>query len=215
GARRGAGGAGGGRFRALGDGRRARAAEPVDRLFALLLERSGYRDELETSGEPDAAERRANVDELGVAAAQFEASRPPADGAPEAEPEGGLLAWLSECSLLTDGDRAGAGDRALLLTMHNAKGLEFDAGAVTGLEEGRLPHASSSETTAELEEERRLFYVALTRARDEVLLTAAAYRRRFEGGWGAAVSRFVGEIPEALLEREEASGSGGWGAHAS
>jgi len=78
---------------------------------------------------------------------------------------------------------------------------------VAGLEEGLLPHASSLETTAELEEERRLFYVALTRARDEVLLTAAAYRRRFDGAWGTAVSRFVGEIPDALLERED---GGGW-----
>jgi DNA helicase-2/ATP-dependent DNA helicase PcrA len=71
-----------------------------------------------------------------------------------------------------------------------------------------MPHATSLETTAELEEERRLFYVAITRARDEVLLTAAAYRRRYDGARGAAVSRFVGEVPEALLERE---GAGGYG----
>src|SRR5262249_34287571 len=138
-------------------------------------------------------------------AAGFAASR--GVGADD-EPVGGdLLAWLSECSLLTDADRAAEGERVLLLTVHNAKGLEFDAVTIAGMEEGLLPHASSLETTADLEEERRLFYVALTRARDEVLLTAAAYRRRYDGARGAAVSRFVGEIPEALLERE---GTTGW-----
>lgn len=66
-----------------------------------------------------------------------------------------------------------------------------------------MPHASSLESSDQLEEERRLFYVALTRARDEVLLTAAAYRRRYDGAWGSAVSRFVSEIPDTLVEREE------------
>ena len=70
-----------------------------------------------------------------------------------------------------------------------------------------MPHASSLDSGEQLEEERRLFYVALTRARDEVLLTAAAYRRRYDGARGSAVSRFVNEIPEGLLEREEASGT--------
>jgi len=78
---------------------------------------------------------------------------------------------------------------------------------VAGLEEGLLPHASSLDIPSELEEERRLFYVALTRARHEVLLTAAAFRHRFtSGGYGAAggqVSRFVDEIPVELLDREE------------
>ena len=83
---------------------------------------------------------------------------------------------------------------------------------VAGLEEGLLPHASSLDDARELEEERRLFYVALTRAKDEVLLTAAAFRRRFDGAWGAQVSRFVDEIPPALLEREE-EGPGSWGTH--
>ena len=225
GALRGPARAGAARFLSLVDELRAHVSEPLDRLFALLLERSGYLEELETSAEPDAGERRANVEELGVAASQFAAERAAAERAAAdtaavvaddavAEPGGDLLAWLSECSLLTDADRAGGGDRVLLLTVHNAKGLEFDVVAVTGLEEGLLPHGSSMETTAELEEERRLFYVALTRARDEVLLTAAAYRRRFDGAWGAAVSRFVGEIPDELLEREDATVWTARGAHA-
>jgi DNA helicase-2/ATP-dependent DNA helicase PcrA len=201
GALKGAARAGAAAFVGLVDELRARLDSPVDELFALLLERSGYLEHLDAAGEQDLAERRANVEELGVAAAQFAAAH-----AGEEPDSGGLLAWLSECSLLTDADRAGEGDRVLLLTVHNAKGLEFDAVAVAGLEEGLLPHASSLEASEQLEEERRLFYVALTRARDEVLLTAAAYRRRFDGARGSAVSRFIGEIPDVLLEREDASG---------
>jgi DNA helicase-2/ATP-dependent DNA helicase PcrA len=198
---------------ALIDELRARLSEPLSLLFTHLLENSGYLEHLEASSDEDLEDRRRNVEELGAAAAGFAATRGfdlagrTAD--PDAATAGGeLLAWLSECSLLTDADRTSEGDRVLLLTVHNAKGLEFDAVAVAGLEEGLLPHATSLETTAELEEERRLFYVALTRARDEVLLTAAAYRRRFDGARGAAVSRFVGEIPEALLEREGGPGGG-------
>ena len=201
GALRGPARAGAARFVALIDELRAHANEPVDRVYALLLEQSGYLDHLEAAGEDDLAERRANVEELGVAAGLF-AQRGGESDEPGAN---GLLGWLSECSLLTDADRTTDGDRVLLLTVHNAKGLEFDAVAIAGLEEGLLPHASSLETSEDLEEERRLFYVALTRARDEVLLTAAAYRRRFDGAWGASVSRFVAEIPEHLLVRDVAS----------
>jgi len=205
-------------FVALIDELRAHLGEPVERVFALLLEKSGYLEHLDATSEEDLEDRRRNVEELGAAAAGFSALR--ADRAPgaglasgepgddAAAPASDLLAWLSECSLLTDADRTSEGDRILLLTVHNAKGLEFDAVAVAGLEEGLMPHATSLETTAELEEERRLFYVAITRARDEVLLTAAAYRRRYDGARGAAVSRFVGEVPESLLERE---GAGGYG----
>ncbi len=162
----------------------------ADQALAMVLERTGYLAMLD--GEDDAADRRANLEELLVAAA-----------AAAGEGHGSLVEFLGEAALVTDMDRAGEhGDRLLLLTGHNAKGLEFAAVAVTGLEEGLFPHASSLEDRDELEEERRLFYVALTRAQDEVLLTAAAWRRRFDGNQGGAVSRFVDEIPAALLERE-------------
>jgi DNA helicase-2/ATP-dependent DNA helicase PcrA len=211
---KGAARAGAASFVALVDELRAHLDEPVERVFGLLLERSGYLDHLDASSAEDLEDRRQNVEELGAAAAAFSAARAGLASGESEEDTSDLLAWLSECSLLTDADRAGEGDRVLLLTVHNAKGLEFDAVAVAGLEEGLLPHATSLETTAELEEERRLFYVALTRARDEVLLTAAAYRRRFDGARGAAVSRFVGEIPETLLEREAGDGWSGRGARA-
>ena len=202
GALRGPARAGAARFLALMDGLRERLDQPVDRVYASLLETSGYLEHLDATSDSDLAERRANVEELGVAALQFAARAAGSEGG------GSLLDWLSECSLLTDADRMTGGDRVLLLTVHNAKGLEFDAVVIAGLEEGLMPHASSRDDTDQLEEERRLFYVALTRARDEVLLTAAAHRRRYDGSWGSAVSRFVGEVPAHLVEREDGSGNG-------
>jgi ATP-dependent DNA helicase UvrD/PcrA len=185
----------------LMDELRARLAEPPAVLLRLVIERTDYLRVLDEGAEGESADRRANVEEL-VAAAE---SSPPVEG-----PDG-LLGFLAETALLTDADRLEEGaDRVLLLTAHNAKGLEFPVVIVAGLEEGLFPHASALEEAKELEEERRLFYVALTRARDEVLLTAAAFRRRMvQGGAFAArggqVSRFVDEIPEELLDREESS----------
>jgi DNA helicase-2/ATP-dependent DNA helicase PcrA len=175
----------------------ARAPESPAALLATVIERTGYFAWLE--GQDDADERRANVEELVGAAAAFA----------ETGAEPGLAAYLSEAALLTDADRLEEGaDRVLLLTAHNAKGLEFPAVVIAGLEEGLFPHASSLQSPAEMEEERRLFYVALTRAQDDVLLTAAAFRHRYTagGGYGAAggqVSRFVDEIPAELLERDQ------------
>jgi DNA helicase II / ATP-dependent DNA helicase PcrA len=173
----------------------ARRDEAVDVLCMRLLEGTGYLRHLEGMGEEDLADRRANVEELVATAGSFAAAG------------GGTLSdYLAETALLTDADRLSEdADRVLLLTAHNAKGLEFDTVVVAGLEEGLFPHASSLDDDAELEEERRLFYVALTRARDEVLLTAALSRRRYgalSGGLGGQVSRFVDEIPPELLERE-------------
>jgi ATP-dependent DNA helicase UvrD/PcrA len=161
-----------------------------DWLLARLIERTAYLGAL--AGEEQAEERRANVEELVSAAAAFTTTR-----------GGTLVDFLAEAALVTDMDRLAEGaDRVLLLTAHNAKGLEFPVVIVAGLEEGLFPHGVSSADEEGLEEERRLFYVALTRAADEVLLTAAAYRRRFDGMRGGQVSRFVGEIPEEILERE-------------
>jgi DNA helicase-2/ATP-dependent DNA helicase PcrA len=166
---------------------------PPDALMKLLLERSGYLESLDDEDGP-AEDRRANVEELVAAAMGFAHSA-----------GGGLADFLAEAALFTDADRLEEGaDRVLLLTAHNAKGLEFPIVVVAGLEEGLFPHAISSEEASELEEERRLFYVAITRARDRVLLTAAAYRRRFDAPRGGQISRFVDEIPAALLEREVA-----------
>jgi DNA helicase-2/ATP-dependent DNA helicase PcrA len=169
-----------------------RREEAPDALLLRVIERTRYLEHLaeDSEGAPD--ERRANVEELVAAAGA---------GAPEG---GGLAEFLAETALVTDADRMSEeAERVLLLTAHNAKGLEFDRVVIAGAEEGLFPHASALEDPAELEEERRLFYVALTRARDEVLLTAAAFRRRFDGARGGVPSRFVDEIPSDVLERDD------------
>jgi DNA helicase-2/ATP-dependent DNA helicase PcrA len=186
-------------FLGLMDELAARLAEPPAELLRVVLERTEYLRALEEAGDGEAADRRANVEELIAAAAAFE----PVEGGE------GVAGFLAESALITDADRVEEGaDRVLLLTAHNAKGLEFPMVIVAGLEEGLFPHASSLEEAGELEEERRLFYVALTRARDQVLLTAAAFRRRMapDGVFvarGGQVSRFVDEIPRELLDREQ------------
>jgi DNA helicase-2/ATP-dependent DNA helicase PcrA len=178
-------------FLEIVDGLRAGMDDPVDVAFARLLEATGYLEYLD--GEEDAEERRSNVRELAVAAEQFAAAG-----------SGGLPEFLAEAALVTDGDRVEeAADRTLLLTTHNAKGLEFPVVIVAGLEEGLFPHATAVDSAERLEEERRLFYVALTRARRRVILTAAAYRRRWDTVGGGAVSRFVHEIPSHLIEHED------------
>jgi DNA helicase-2/ATP-dependent DNA helicase PcrA len=180
-------------FLAVLDRARAAGDAPVDQVLAGVLEDSGYLRMLDELPPHEAGERRANVEELRAAAAAY--------GSGSADPT--LAAFLAETALVTDLDRVEENeDRVLLLTAHNAKGLEFGVVIVAGLEEGLMPHATALEDPRELEEERRLFYVALTRARDEVQLTAAAYRRRFDGAGGGAVSRFVAEIPDELLERD-------------
>ena len=216
------GGARGGADTFLGliDELRARLAEPTAELLRLVIERTEFLRVLEESEVGDAADRRSNVEELLAAAVAY----PPGDSAE------GMRGFLAETVLLTDADRIEEGaDRVLLLTAHNAKGLEFPVVVVAGLEEGLFPHASALDSESELEEERRLFYVALTRARDEVLLTAAAYRRRMAPGGafvarGGQVSRFVDEIPAELLDRERTPGvasaelvasSGRWGGSSS
>ncbi len=171
----------------------ARADDPADALLLAVLERTKYLEFLDAAPGDKAEERRANLEELVAAGSQF------------AGEAGGTLAdFLAESALTTDADRlVEDDDRVLLLTAHNAKGLEFPAVVIAGLEEGLFPHGNSMEDGERLEEERRLFYVALTRAGDEVLMTAAAFRRRYDGARGGRVSRFVEEIPAELLARED------------
>jgi DNA helicase-2/ATP-dependent DNA helicase PcrA len=173
---------------------------PVDRVVAHLVDRTRYLEYL--AAEDDAAERKANVEELVAAAAGFAGER-----------GGSLRDFLAEAALVSDADRVDEkADRVLMLTAHNAKGLEFPVVIVSGLEEGLFPHANASEAEEDLEEERRLFYVAITRAQDRVLLTAAAYRRRHDAARGGQVSRFVDEIPAHLVEVERAAATEGRGA---
>ena len=178
-----------------------RRGEGADRLIEETLERTGYLQALDDAFPQDAPDRRENVGELVVAARQFsERGTEGEGGAAPAEGAGSLEAFLTEAALVADVDRwSNDADRAVLMTMHNAKGLEFPTVIVAGLEEGLLPHVSSSDDDDKVEEERRLFYVALTRAEQEVILSAASFRRRWDRTGAAELSRFAREIPPDLL----------------
>jgi len=176
---------------------RTRSHEPADLLVEETLRRTEYLDWIDQAYPQDSPERRENVGELVVAARQFVEDDRGDEG------EGSLAAFLTEAALVADVDRwAASEDRVILMTMHNAKGLEFPVVIVAGLEEGLLPHGSSFDDDHELEEERRLFYVALTRAEEEVILSAASFRRRYDRTGAAELSRFAREIPSELLAVE-------------
>jgi DNA helicase-2/ATP-dependent DNA helicase PcrA len=176
-------------------------ALPPPACVAEVVSRIRYREYLAEDDPTEAEERIENVEEL-IAGAEAYARR-------VEEPT--IEGFLAEVSLLTDVDLWEEGeDTVNLMTIHSAKGLEFPVILVAGLEEGLLPHASSLENPAEMEEERRLFYVALTRAEKEVHLLHATYRRTWNAS-GGGISRFVSELPSDCLVVEEAPT---WGAAA-
>ncbi len=154
-----------------------------------------YREYLLEESPSEAEERIENVEEL-IAGAEAYARR--AD-----DPSVG--GFLAEVALLTDVDLWDeTEDTVNLMTIHSAKGLEFPVVLVAGMEEGLLPHASALDEPSELEEERRLFYVALTRARERVHLFHASYRRVWNA-MGGGVSRFIAEIPSDCLVVDESA----------
>jgi len=163
----------------------------VAEIIRETLRISGYVASLDEFNDVGRAE---NLDQLVAKAAAFD----------EKEPESGLADFLAEVSLVADVDEWDEkADRVALMTLHSAKGLEFGVVFVTGMEEGLLPHARSIESgePAEIEEERRLAYVGMTRAKDRLFLTRC--RRRYLRGVSqlAAASRFISELPEEALER--------------
>jgi DNA helicase-2/ATP-dependent DNA helicase PcrA len=165
---------------------------PVGDLLRFLLEETGYRRMLLEQRSPEARGRLENVEELVSAAQEFESQSEDAS----------LAAFLEGAALVADIDLAPAkGDAVSLMTLHSAKGLEFRAVFLTGLEEGTFPHARSSENEWELEEERRLCYVGITRAREILCLTSAASRRLFGEPKLLGESRFVAELGDHV-ERE-------------
>jgi ATP-dependent DNA helicase UvrD/PcrA len=182
------------RFRALVSDLHERAAtELPSSLLEHLLEVTGLRALYESSEENEDVARRENLAELVSSAREFE--RRSAEGATLAD-------YLDSVSLATDAEAAGEGRGVTLSTLHAAKGLEFPAVFVVGLEEGYLPHGQSGEEEDELEEERRLLYVGMTRAKDELTLTLARRRLVYGKVMPRLESRFVGEIPaDAVDER--------------
>ena len=163
-------------------------------LIEDVLERSGYRASLEEEGEVEAQTRLENIEELVNKAAAYEA----------AAEEPSLGAFLEEVALVADVDTMeDTDDRVTLMTLHSAKGLEFDNVWMCGMEDGLFPSMmaiNSEDPVSAIEEERRLCYVGITRARKRLTLTAA--RQRMVNGetrWHK-ISRFVDEIPEEELE---------------
>jgi len=162
-----------------------------------VLERSGLRAHYQT--EKEGQDRLANLDELVNAAESFVSEEGNVDA--EGEVSGDLAAFLAHASLEAGEHQAGEGDDALqLMTVHSAKGLEFDAVFISGLEEGLFPHENSVREDKGLEEERRLMYVAVTRARKRLYISHAQTRMLHGQTRYNLPSRFFDEIPEGLLK---------------
>jgi DNA helicase-2/ATP-dependent DNA helicase PcrA len=169
-----------------------KVAEDGKAPFAVeaIIEEVGYKEHLK-AGYTDSDARIENVDEFVNAAHVF---------AENAEDQS-LRAFLEEVALVADVDSLDTEQGQLtLMTLHNAKGLEFDCVIVAGLEEGLFPHANSMNSDRELEEERRLFYVGMTRARRRLYLSHANMRRKMGHIEGVKPSRFLYEVPENCLE---------------
>jgi DNA helicase II / ATP-dependent DNA helicase PcrA len=158
-------------------------------LLDLLLEESGYRAMLQ-DGSQEGEDRWANLLELREVVERYG----------DLEPEDALDRLLEETALVADQDAYQAdADAVTLITMHAAKGLEFDVVFISGLEEGVFPHARALDDEKQMEEERRLAYVGLTRARHRLYLTHAAQRATWGRGGFSVPSRFLLEIPAELM----------------
>ncbi|MCP5116409.1 MAG: ATP-binding domain-containing protein, partial [bacterium] len=169
--------------------------EPVGDLVRRIVDESGYRDMLKRSATPDAESRLENLDELINAAGEA------------ADREEDAAQFLDSAALVADVDSANLNAQVSLLTMHNAKGLEWPVVFLAGLEDGLFPHIRSLDAEHLMEEERRLCYVGMTRAEQRLYLSWARLRRRFGGGdqERQMPSRFLREVPAehiALVEPE-------------
>jgi DNA helicase-2/ATP-dependent DNA helicase PcrA len=171
------------------------ATEPPSALFDTATERSGLQTAVQ-DGTEEGEERWTNLLELRGHAAEFDEIAPPE----------GLARFLEEVALVSDQDELeDVPDRATLITLHAAKGLEFPVVFIVGLEEGLLPHRRALEDERELEEERRLTYVGMTRAKDRLYLVHAHHRSTYGVGAQSDPSRFLSELPDDLLAAERSA----------
>ena len=167
--------------------------EPVAITMGKMLDQSGYLTDLRDENSEEANERIENLMELVSAAREYESR----------EEEASLGGFVDRLSLLSEADEESGTREAKvwMMTMHAAKGLEFPLVVIAGLEEGLFPHSRSAESEEELEEERRLCYVGMTRAESQLVLTSAARRRVFGEYQATDPSRFLDEIPPELMEQ--------------
>ena len=167
-------------------------ARPPAEIAAIVLDESGYTAMWQADRSPDATGRLENLKELVIALEEFDT----------------LSAFLEHVSLVTAIDEAADEDKLTMMTLHGAKGLEFDTVFLPGWEEGLFPHQRALDEGGikALEEERRLAYVGLTRARRRAVVTYAANRRVYNQWQSAIPSRFIAEIPPGATERSAAGG---------
>ncbi len=166
--------------------------ETVSIALGKVIDQTGYLQDLREERSEEAESRIENLMELVSAAREYETRHP----------EPSLAGFVDQLSLLSDTDEEGGTRhaRVLMMTLHSAKGLEFPIVVMAGLEEGLFPHSRSSDDETELEEERRLCYVGITRAQRRLVVTSAARRRVFGEYQSTEPSRFIDEIPRELVE---------------
>jgi len=170
----------------------------VPELILELLESTGYLADLKNEGTIEAESRIENLQELVSAAREFM----------ERSEDQSLQAFLDSVALIADIDALADGKGAVtLMTLHSAKGLEFPVVFITGMEEGIFPHARALTDDDELEEERRLCYVGMTRPKERLFLSAALSRRLYNNNAFNLPSRFLDEVPQHLVERVDGLGS--------
>ena len=181
------------------------AEAPAEEVVRRVLDRFGIRQELAT--EEDGDDRVENVDELVAGVAEFD----PEEAEDAAGGESELELFLHHVSLLSDIDRHEEGGAVSLMTLHNAKGLEFPVVFIGGMERGLFPLGRAEDSREEYEEERRLFYVGVTRAMDRLFLTHAERRWRAGSGSDMLPSPFLDELPEEPVRRRRVGGAWRWG----
>ena len=176
--------------------------QTVAKTVERMLETSGYWQDLRSDHSEESEARLENLAELISAAHEYETR----------EADASLGGFVDRLSLLSEADEEQGTKtaRVWLMTMHAAKGLEFPTVIIAGLEEGLFPHSRSRDDDSELEEERRLCYVGLTRAERRLVLTAAARRRVFGEYQSTSPSRFLSEIPAKLVAEYSSPSHGGW-----
>jgi DNA helicase-2/ATP-dependent DNA helicase PcrA len=168
----------------------------VSQLLTAVIEKTHYRDYLTEAFPVDGEERWENVMELRNVAAQFD----------ELEPEHALMRFLEDVALMSDADEYDERIEAVtLITLHAAKGLEFPVVFIVGMEEGLLPHIRSFDDPAQMEEERRLAYVGVTRAKDRLYLVRAFRRALMGQGSHNPPSRFLKDLPPELVHQAQQS----------
>jgi DNA helicase-2/ATP-dependent DNA helicase PcrA len=186
--------------------------ESVEKALKVILESTNYIERICRTGSIEDADREENIGELLIDARNFD--REQLEAGVEIEEEPAVASYLSQVRLLTDRSDDYQSACVQMMTVHAAKGLEFDHVFVVGLEEGGFPHSRSLDEPDALEEERRLFYVAATRARKTLVVTRADMREFYEGGGGfrsQSPSRFLSEGGIAPQQRKNAWDADPWG----